>query len=102
MSRILCPAESFGLEAGLEQRIEVIERGFHVLGDAAPLAGLEGGDGDPEFEFRRFLGLEVSAAISPKNLELAVDRLGDVGSRKGTTDAIGVVEKREVVRSLLA
>jgi hypothetical protein len=57
---------------------------------------------DPEFEFRSFLRLEVSAAISPKDLELAVDRLDGVGSRKGTTDAVWVVEKREVVRSLLA
>ena len=68
LSIMLCPTALLCLELGLEQSVELVERALDGCGDAVPLSGLEGGDDDAQFEFRGFLGVKVSAAISPQNL----------------------------------
>jgi hypothetical protein len=92
---------SFAVEPRLEHGVELVECGLHVGSNSAPFSVLKGSDGDPEFDFGAFLGLEVVAAVSAEDLELAVDGLDGVGGGEGPTDAIGVVEKGEVVRSFL-
>jgi len=99
---MLCPRALLGLEPNLEQSVELVERALDGSGDEVPLSGLEGGDDDTQFEFRGFLGVKVSAAISPQNLELLVDGFDGVGRGQRTSDAVGIFEEGEVVRSFLS
>jgi len=96
------PRRSFGLESGLEHGVELVECGLHVCRDGSPLSVFERGDRDTELDLGALLGLKVAAAVAPEDLELAVGRLDGVGRAKSTPDAIRVVEKGEVVGSLLA
>jgi hypothetical protein len=44
--------------------------------------------------------MEVTAAVTAKNLKLAVDSLDGVGGGKSTSDAVRVAEEEEIVRPL--
>ena len=73
---------------------------MHQGSDAVPLSGLEGGDDDAQFEFRGFLGVKVSAAISPQNLKLLVDSFDGVGGGQRTSDGVGIFEEGKCCLSL--